>query len=218
MSTSDLPNSLRRGRHVSMAWGLSVVVRQVHHQNNEDRALAGVWRGSPAAPCTGAGNIFDPQPQRPRGKEDSDCSRIVLAFAPHRTLSRAPLWHGTGTHDSQPQPARPPWSPSRKARPSSRSPIARSLPSQSSASDGQTSQSRTHVLVSCPQSWVAGHLQDTVYRVVRSLNRSFASAWMHQYVYFCQAMSCAKHCTDLAPARHQPEEEQHQLPLVEDVP
>jgi hypothetical protein len=62
----------------------------------------------------------------------------------------------------------------------------------------------------------AGHHQATVYKAARSLSRSYGSAWMRQYVLLLPTM----YTINLThfPAGQKPEEEQHQLPPLENVP
>jgi hypothetical protein len=61
----------------------------------------------------------------------------------------------------------------------------------------------------------AGRPQATVCKAARSLSRSYGSAWMRQYV-----LRLPHHSISLTrpPARQEPEEEQHQLPPLENVP
>jgi hypothetical protein len=72
-----------------------------------------------------------------------------------------------------------------------------------------------------PRTWAdiwlqdAGRLPATVYRAVRSLSRNYGSVWMRQYVH---RLSDLWTSLTFHPARPQPEEEQHQLPPLENVP
>lgn len=70
--------------------------------------------------------------------------------------------------------------------------------------------------------WLTGLLQgvgppqDIILQAVRSSSRSCANAWTHRYVERPLLYSCA--ILIILSAGTQSKEEQHQLPLVEDVP
>jgi hypothetical protein len=136
------------------------------------------------------------------------------------------------------------WSQSPKAAPSSRPRTGRSHRSPSSVFDGRISQRPTHASAQCPQSWVRPHRWIAAHGEEAVMER----AWANSSVTGCWASSgysmqaCAlleqklRQCMDapvrslaprlrpsmpfltMPPARPQPEEEQHQLPSLEDVP